>query len=146
LSDRLTELEAKQDKLTACLPESPVNIPDIYPDVAETYRRRIERLTAAFDHPDDAVEAAESIREVIGRIVITPGETRGNLRITLHGDLGAILDWTERTDKSSYKPKPTPLHPDCPSRSKHGPNPGLSRPRHHRKETNASVINPPKFL
>lgn len=41
LSDRLTELEAKQDTLTARLSDAPQDVPDIYPGIAETYRRRI---------------------------------------------------------------------------------------------------------
>jgi len=52
------------------------------------------------------VEAADAIREVIDRIVLTPGAKRGDLRITLHGDLDTILDWIERTGKSGYKPRP----------------------------------------
>ena len=54
LSDRRTELEARQDSLTAHLSLAPQDVPDIHPGIAETYRRRIERLTAALNHPDDA--------------------------------------------------------------------------------------------
>lgn len=38
------------------------------------------------------IEAADTIREVIDRIIITPGEKRGSYRITLQGELGTILD------------------------------------------------------
>jgi site-specific DNA recombinase len=107
LSDRLTELEAKQDDLKARLEEVPVaDIPDIHPNIADVYRRRIERLSEALSHPDDALEAANAIRQVIDRIVITPGATRHDLTVTLHGDLGTILDWIERTGKHGYKLKP----------------------------------------
>ncbi|MCG2842283.1 recombinase family protein [Sandaracinobacter sp. RS1-74] len=107
LSDRLTELEAKQDSLTtARLSDTPQDVPDIHPGIAETFRRRIERLTAALDHPDDALEAADAIREVIDRIVITPGKRRGSYSVTLQGELGAILDWIERTGKPGYTPDP----------------------------------------
>lgn len=104
LSDRLTELEAKQDSLTARLSDTPQDVPDIHPGIAETYRRRIERLTAALSHPDDALEAAEAIRKIIDRIVFTPGETRRDLSITLQGEFGTILDWIDRTGKPGYKP------------------------------------------
>lgn len=106
LSARLTELEARQDELNTRLSEAPAHLPDIHPNIADLYRRRIERLTAALTHPDDAVEAADAIREVIDRIVITPGDKRGEFRITLHGDLDTILDWIDRTGKSGYKPAP----------------------------------------
>lgn len=78
----------------------------MHPGIAEIYRRRIERLTAALAHPDDAAEAAEAIREIIERIVIAPGATRRDLSVTLQGELGAILDWIDRTGKPGYKPAP----------------------------------------
>lgn len=104
LSDRLTELEVKQDSLTARLSDAPQDVPAIHPGIADTLRRRIERLTAALDHPDDALEAADAIREIIDRIVITPGPTRRDFTVTLQGELGAILDWIERTGKPGYRP------------------------------------------
>lgn len=106
LSTRLTELEAKQDGLTARLPDASHDTPDIHPNIAETYRTRIERLTAVLDHPDDALEAADALREVIDRIVVTPGASRGDYSITLQGELGTILDWIDRTGKPGYKPNP----------------------------------------
>jgi site-specific DNA recombinase len=104
LSDRLTELEAKQDSLTARLSNVPQEVPDIHPNISEAYRRRIERLTEALSHPDDALEAADAIREVIDRIVITPGKARGENHVTLQGDLATILEWIDRTGKPGYKP------------------------------------------
>ncbi|PSJ55961.1 recombinase family protein [Pseudaminobacter soli (ex Li et al. 2025)] len=106
LSARLTELETKQDSLTARLSDAPQDTPDIHPGIAETYRRRIERLTAALSHPDDAVEAADALREIIDRVVVTPGETHGSYSITLHGELGTILDWIDRTGRPGYQPTP----------------------------------------
>jgi site-specific DNA recombinase len=104
LSDRLTELEAQQDSLTARLSNGLQDVPDIHPNISEAYRRRIERLTEALSHPDDALEAADAIREVIDRIVITPGQQRGENHVTLQGDLATILEWIERTGKPCYKP------------------------------------------
>ena len=50
------------------------------------------------------LEAANAIREVIDRIVITPGQQRGENHVTLRGDLATILEWIERTGKPGYKP------------------------------------------
>ena len=66
---------------------------------SEVYRRRIERLTEALSHPDDALEATKAIREVIDRVVITPGQQRGENRVTLQGEFATILEWIERTKK-----------------------------------------------
>ena len=51
LSARLTELEGKQDDLSARLSEVPVDLPDIHPNIGDLYRRRIERLTEALNLP-----------------------------------------------------------------------------------------------
>jgi hypothetical protein len=83
LSDRLTELEAKQDELRNHLAQAPATTPDIHPNISETYRRRIDRLIEALSHPDDAPEATDAIREVIDRIVITPRDKRGETHINL---------------------------------------------------------------
>jgi hypothetical protein len=106
-------LEARQADLNVRLSQAPVDLPDIHPNIAEAYRRKIERLSEALGRPDDALEAAGALREVIDRIVITPGKiTHGkarDLHITLHRDLGTILDWTARTEKpcsTNRKAKP----------------------------------------
>ncbi|GAB1715114.1 MAG: hypothetical protein NTAFB05_01560 [Nitrobacter sp.] len=101
---RPTELEAKQDSLIAWLSDTPQDVPDIHLGIAGTYRRRIERLTTALAHPNNALEAAEAIREIIDRIVITPEPMRRDLSITLHGKLGTILDRIDHTRKPGYRP------------------------------------------
>jgi hypothetical protein len=104
LSERLGELEKREDELNARLTDVPNDIPDIHPGIVETYRKRVERLTEALNHPDAALEAAAALREVIDRIVITPGKTRRDLRVTLQGDLETILNWIERSGRKGYKP------------------------------------------
>jgi hypothetical protein len=45
------------------------------------------------------LEAGDAIREVIDRVVITPGPPRGENHVTLQGGLAPILDWIERAGK-----------------------------------------------
>ena len=50
---------------------------------------KVERLADARNRD----EAADATRGLIERIVLTPGEKRGEMYAVLHGDLGTILDW-----------------------------------------------------
>ncbi len=91
--DRLRELEARQNELTERLSAVPAEIPDIHPNVADIYRRKVARLAEALNHPEDCDEAAPAIRGLIERIVLAPGAKRGEMNITLRGGLGAIIEW-----------------------------------------------------
>src|SRR6266481_5118606 len=50
------------------------------------------RLTETLAEPESNREAREDIRSLIGEVVITPGEKRGESHATLRGELVAILD------------------------------------------------------
>ena len=90
---RIRELENREDELKERLSQAPVEIPDIHPNVAGIYRRKVERLAEALQHPQERAEAAEAIRALIERITLTPGPKRGEIVATLHGDLAKILEW-----------------------------------------------------
>ncbi|HPO57650.1 MAG TPA: hypothetical protein PLV53_02270, partial [Anaerolineaceae bacterium] len=53
---RLRELEAKQAELTERLSRAPMDIPDIHPNVAGIYRRKVERLAEALKAPTYTLE------------------------------------------------------------------------------------------
>ena len=91
--DRLRELEARQDELTERLSAAPADLPDIHPNIADIYRRKVARLAEALDHPEDRDAAASAIRGLIERIVLTPGEKWAEMDAVLHGDLGTIVEW-----------------------------------------------------
>ena len=94
MSDRVRELEARQDELAERLSAAPADLPDIHPNVAEIYRRKVARLAEALNRPEDRDEAASAIRGLIERIVIAPGEKWGEVHATLCGDLATIVEWT----------------------------------------------------
>ena len=93
MMDRMRELEARQDELDERLAAVPADLPDIHPNIAIVYRRKVERLAEALADPRDRDEAADAIRGLIERIVLTPGDKRGEMHASLHGDLGTILEW-----------------------------------------------------
>jgi site-specific DNA recombinase len=73
-------------------------------NIAEHYRRRVERLSATLAGSDDAARASEAIRGLVERVTLLPGERRGEIRATLHGDLATIVEWTERRKNKTDTP------------------------------------------
>ena len=94
LKERLHKLEARKEELTRLLATVPREIPDIHPNVAGVYRLKVARLAKALSKPEERDAAAAAIRGLIDGIVLTPGEKRGELQVTLRGELGRILEWT----------------------------------------------------
>ena len=107
LKEQLHKLEARKEELNDRLATVPAKIPDIHPNVAGVYRRKVARLATALGKPEERDAAAAAIRSLIDGIVLTPGEKRGELQVTLRGELGKILEWTgsgaekEKTDTPS---------------------------------------------
>ncbi len=80
------QLDSRKKKLADRLATVPAKIPDIHPNVAGIYRRKVARLAEALREPEERDGAAAAVRRLIERIVLTPGKRRG--------DLGTILKWT----------------------------------------------------
>ena len=73
------------------------------PNIAEVYRRRIERLADALSDPQAQQEASMALRSLIGDIVLTPGPKRGEIHATLRGELLSILEFANgRTPASTF--------------------------------------------
>ncbi len=106
--DRLRELEARQDELNEKLAAGPADLPDIHPNIADIYRRKVGRLAKALDHPEDRDAAAAAIRGLIERIELTPGEKWAEMDAVLHGDLGTILEWAGHGRENTKTDIPMP--------------------------------------
>jgi len=100
---RMNELERQKADIEARLNEAPADIPDVHPNVAEIYRRKVRELTETLAHPETRDEAAEAIRSLVGQVVLTPGEGRGVVKARLSGELMAILDFA-----AGRRPPPRP--------------------------------------
>jgi hypothetical protein len=78
--------------IEARLAEAPADTSDVHPNIAEHYRAKVIHLAETLAEPESNGEAREDIRSLIGEVVITPGEKRGESHATLRGELMAILD------------------------------------------------------
>ena len=90
---RMDALEADKARLTARLADVPEPEPVIiHPGLADTYARTIADLASALNADDTREEAADILRGLIERVVLTPDTTAPNGHaIELYGELGAIL-------------------------------------------------------
>ena len=100
MSDRLHSFRAG----AATIPE----YPDIHPNIADIYRRKVARLAEALNNPKDHDAAASAIRGLIERLVLTPSETWAEMDAVLHGDFGAILKWVGNGSENTKTDIPVP--------------------------------------
>ncbi|PJO50036.1 recombinase family protein [Brucella pituitosa] len=89
-------LEARKTELNTLLADAPEDTPDILPSASAIYAKKVSALTKALNHNEERQEAVETLRGLIEKISLTPGSERGEIYATLHGELGTILNWTER--------------------------------------------------
>ena len=73
---------------------TPEDTPDILPSASAIYAKKVSALTKALNRKKERQEAAETLRGLIEKISLTPGPERGEIYVTLHGELGTILNWT----------------------------------------------------
>jgi site-specific DNA recombinase len=89
---RMAELDPQKAEIEARLAEAPADLPDVHPNIAEHYRAKVVRLAETLAEPESNREAREDIRSLVGEVVITPGDKRGENHAILRGELMAILD------------------------------------------------------
>lgn len=91
---RMEELERRKAEIAERMAQASADLPDVHPNVANIYRPKVATFTKALDDPDGGREAAEALRSLIGDVVLTPGEKRGEVNAELRGELMGILDFT----------------------------------------------------
>src|SRR5260370_29195293 len=89
---RMGELAQQKAEIEARLAEAPADLPDVHPNIAEHYRAKVIHLAETLAEPESNGEAREDIRSLVGEVVITPGDKRGESHAILRGELMAILD------------------------------------------------------
>ncbi len=93
MAAELRELERRQETLRAemAAAETPEPMPDLHPDMPALYRRRVQALEDALADPVTAAVAAEALRALVDAILVFPGAMRGEVTLSLRGDLAALL-------------------------------------------------------
>ncbi|MFD2430921.1 hypothetical protein ACFSUK_28390 [Sphingobium scionense] len=99
----MAELERQKADIATRMAQAPQAMPDVHPGIAEIYKREVERFCKALEDPETRLDASGAIRSLIHRIVLHPGEKRGEIHATLHGALMSILDFATET------PRPEPI-------------------------------------
>ena len=89
LKDRIGALETRKTELTERLAEAHEPPPLLHPNMAEMYRQKVTELAAALGHPESRLEAAELLRTLVERIVLTP--ENGTLSITLRTASAGVI-------------------------------------------------------
>ena len=94
LKARLTALEQEKAQAEIRLRNSkPAPVLRLHTKLPELYRSKVDRLAEALNAPDTVAEAAEIMRGLIDRIVLTPeGDV---LRAELHGDLAVLARFAQ---------------------------------------------------
>jgi site-specific DNA recombinase len=103
LKARLTALEQEKAQAQMRLRAAkPAPVLRLHTKLPELYRTKIERLAESLNAPDTVIEAAEIMRGLIDRIVLTPaGDT---LRAELHGDLAVLARFTQTDERRAESP------------------------------------------
>ncbi|RDD69753.1 zinc ribbon domain-containing protein, partial [Paracoccus versutus] len=108
MKEKLSGLEARKQELAALLAEAPRDVPDMLPNAATLYARKIARLIEALNQPEERQEAAATMWVSIEKIVLTPGPNRGEVYARLQGDLATILEWVARQEGKTGTKTKTP--------------------------------------
>ncbi len=92
IGDRRREVEG----LLETMDEAPVLL---HPNMAHRYREEIGQLAQALNREESRSEAAQLMRSLIDRIVLTPNEEGTDLNIDLFGDLAGVLTMARKGEK-----------------------------------------------
>ena len=93
MATELREVERRQEAVRVEIAAAgvPEPVPALHPNLAALYRRRVEVLEEALADPATMLAASEALRSLVDAVVVHPGERRGEVSVSLRGDLAAFL-------------------------------------------------------
>ena len=104
----MAHLEARKEVLEARLAQGEDVKVSVHPSMASVYRERVANLRDALAKEGCQAEAAEIMRTLIDKIVLTPvcRDGKETLSITLHGDLAGILGPATKSHRAARGERP----------------------------------------
>ena len=92
MQQKMTKLETRKAELQSVLANSEAPPPMLHPKMADYYREQVSKLNLSLREEMEAgrMEAAEALRSLISRIVLTPSHS--GMEVKLEGDLAGILN------------------------------------------------------
>ncbi|GAJ29067.1 recombinase family protein [Acidomonas methanolica] len=103
IKERMQVLRERKVELDALLSSELEDVLDIHPNVAALFKKKVERVTESLNQPEDRAEASEAVRALVEKIVLSPGDKRGEIFATLYGELGTLLRFVNQKDTKSSK-------------------------------------------
>lgn len=91
LKDDAIRIEKRKAELEDLLERTEEAPPLFHPNMSLRYHQEVQRLIAALNTEGHKAEAAELIRSLIDKIVLTHDKAADALVVDLHGDLAGIL-------------------------------------------------------
>jgi hypothetical protein len=97
MAREVQELERRRElrAVEMAAAEQPEPVPVLHPNLPALYRRRVEALEAALADESTALAATEALRVLVDAVLVTPGEARGEVFLSLRGDLAVFLEMAE---------------------------------------------------
>jgi len=108
IKDELEAVTRRREELGPLLEVQDEPRPLLHPAMAQRYRAEIKNLRACLNQDIARGEAAEHLRALIDKIVLTPTPEKKDLSIDLYGDLAEILSIASKENamkKTFYKEK-----------------------------------------
>ena len=91
IKDKMHALEARRVELEALLEDVQEAPPLLHPNMAHLYKKQVGKLIETLNVPEHRAEAADVVRSLVEKIVLTPDVGENRLVADLHGDLAGIL-------------------------------------------------------
>ena len=101
LKDRMIVLEERQQELEHKLETATEEPVLIHPNMGKVYRRQVDSLATSLNSDGSRAEAADILRGLIERIVVTPDLLTGTPQISLEGNLAGILSLCQTTKSAA---------------------------------------------